>query len=98
MSVKNAANKKKHKVSFEAAVFALEDPLALSMIDSRYQEERWITLGRSGNRILYVARLVLEAANEEVIRIISAREATARERRQYYHDRGTGGRTGVTQP
>jgi hypothetical protein len=45
---KNAVNKRKHKVSFEAAVFAFEDPLALSMVDGRYQEERWVTLGRSG--------------------------------------------------
>jgi uncharacterized DUF497 family protein len=80
---KNEANKRKHQVSFEAATFVFGDPLALSLIDRRYDDERWVTLGRSGNRILYVAHLVYEDEDEEIIRIISAREATAHERRRY---------------
>lgn len=84
---KNKANKKKHGVSFEAATFVFSDPIALSKIDDRYDEERWNTIGKAGNRILFVAHTVREEDHEEIIRIISAREATAAERRVRHRDR-----------
>ena len=87
-SQKNVTNKKKHGVSFEAATFVFDDTAALSSIDDRYDDGRWFTIGRTGKRIVYVAHMVEEDDDEEeIIRIISAREATSRERRRYHNDR-----------
>lgn len=62
------------------------DPLHLSILDHRfsYFEERWITVGQTGRgKILVVANIFFNSNDEEVIRIISAREATLNERKQY---------------
>lgn len=83
---KNELNRKKHDISFEQAVEVFQDPLQLSILDGRfnYFEERWITLGASDDLLLLVvAHLYFTYQGEEVIRIISAREATSNERRQY---------------
>lgn len=83
---KDAANQEKHGVAFDEAREVFDDPLHLSILDRRftYFEERWITVGQSGARhVLVVAHLFFDQQDEEVIRIISAREATAREKRQY---------------
>jgi uncharacterized DUF497 family protein len=83
---KNQANKKKHHVSFEEAREVFDDPLQIALLDKRfsYFEERWITVGQtSKHRLLVVANLFFDENNEEVIRIISAREATIHEQRQY---------------
>jgi len=83
---KDSFNRHKHGVSFSEAREVFEDPLHVSLLDHRYSyfEERWITLGRSNTRrILVVANLSFNADGEEVVRIISAREATPSERRQY---------------
>ena len=58
------------------------DALALTFWDPDHsaEEDREVTIGRSAQqRILFVAH----AAREDRIRIISARQATSRERRQY---------------
>lgn len=63
-----------------------DDPLHLSILDRRfsYFEERWITIGEScARRVLLVAHLFFDTDGLEVVRIISAREATGNERRQY---------------
>ena len=80
---KVGTNRKKHRVSFEAAQLVFDDPHAVSKFDVRFDDERWATIGRSGARILFVAHLVIEKNDEETIRIISAREATREERRIY---------------
>jgi len=81
---KNRVNRRKHEVSFELARRVFDDPRALSKIDSRrFDDERWVTLGCGGNRILFVAHTYHEEGDEEIIRIVSAREATSRERRAY---------------
>ena len=85
-SRKNELNRKKHGISFEAAVEVFQDPLHISILDARfnYFEERWITLGASKDLLLLVvAHLYFTYQGAEVIRIISAREATVNERRQY---------------
>ncbi len=79
---KAAANVKKHGVSFEEAASVFLDASALTFWDPDHSEEedREITIGRSARqRILFVAH----APREDRIRIISARRATNRERRQY---------------
>lgn len=63
------------------------DPLALSRHDDEHSEaeERWLTLGRIENGQLSVVCHTFEevSAQEARVRIVSAREATARERQQY---------------
>jgi len=83
---KSESNLTKHGVSFEEAATVFEDPLHLSILDRRFEyfEERWITVGHSTNRrILVVANLFFDKDLEEVVRIISAREADRNEQRQY---------------
>ena len=82
-------NRQKHRVSFEMArVFA--DPFALVVQDRIVSGEyRWQTLGCvEGCLILLVAHTVGQFEHgTEVIRIISARRATATERMRYEQDR-----------
>ncbi len=83
---KDLINRSKHGVSFAEAREAFDDPLHLSILDERYSyfEERWVTIGQTmRTRLVVVANLFFNAEGEEVVRIISAREATASERRQY---------------
>ena len=88
-SKKNLTNIRKHGVSFEEAQEVFDDPLHIALLDHRfgYFEERWITIGRTEKRRLIVAaHLYFDDEGEEVIRIISAREATRNERRQYENE------------
>lgn len=83
---KNQMNIQKHRISFEEAREIFDDPLHLSILDERfnYFEERWITIGQTRNhQIVVAANLFFDEEGEEVIRIISAREATNNERKQY---------------
>ena len=85
-SNKNSENIEKHGVSFEQAHEVFLDPLHLSVLDERfsYFEERWITMGRtSSGEVIVVAHQYFVEEPEERIRIISARRATPKERRQY---------------
>ena len=80
-------NLRKHGVSFEVAATVFDDPLHLSMTDpvSSIKEERWITVGRSVDHrvVLVVQTYRLQRGDDEVIRIISARAATRKEKGQY---------------
>jgi hypothetical protein len=79
---KAAANLDKHGVSFEEAITVFDDPLASTLPDDQHSEDeaRFITLGMSSNsRVLFV--VYTERGSR--IRLIGARLATARERREY---------------
>ncbi len=83
---KNLGNIQKHGVSFEEAKEVFSDPFHISKLDHRfdYFEERWITLGCTAEEsILVVAHLFFDENGEEIIRIISARKASEKERRFY---------------
>lgn len=84
---KAASNQTKHGVSFTQAASVLLDPLALTVPDIEHSasEERWFTLGLCSNgKLLAVAHTyVTTEAGTARVRIISAREATRGERRQY---------------
>lgn len=74
-------NRRKHGVSFADAVGVFEDDLALTVRDaSSHSEDRFITLGSDPLGRLLV---VVYAWRDDRIRLISARESTRRERRQY---------------
>ena len=79
---KAAANRAKHKVTFEEATTVFGDPLARIVDDPRHsqEEERFVLLGQSARRRLLV---VLFTERGEAIHLISARKATRRERRDY---------------
>ncbi len=83
---KNLSNERKHGIRFEQAALVFLDPLVVSLKDRiESDEQRWQTLGRvEGLLLLLVAHTVhQENPAEEVIRIISARRATPKERRRY---------------
>lgn len=81
---KDAANQKKHCVSFAEAQSVFFDENAVQFYDEAHsgQEERFIMLGLSlYSRLLVVCHCERKSGN--VIRIISARKATASERTYY---------------
>ena len=80
-------NFKKHKVHFEEAVTVFYDPLSATFDDADHsvREQRFITIGFSSQgRLLVVSHTERDAA----LRIISARRATAHERKK--HENKTG--------
>ena len=87
---KAASNRRKHKVSFELAATVFEDRLARSIRDEEHGafEERWITIGvAQDGRTLVVSHTYVEDDGDVIsVRIISARQATSKERRHYEFD------------
>lgn len=82
---KNRQNRQKHGVSFELAQETFFDPFCLTLSDRLVDDElRLWTVGRVESLlILVVVHTLRDESGEEVIRIVSARKATARERRFY---------------
>ena len=81
---KERENQRKHGVSFEEAttVFADENARLKHDPDHSQDEDRFVLLGFSAKlRILVVAHAYRKGEKE--VRIISARKATRKERRQY---------------
>jgi uncharacterized protein len=86
---KAAINRRKHGISFEDATQVFEDEFALAEHDRIEDDEsRWRTIGMvAGVVVLLVAHTVKEEADDEIIRIISARRATRKERKRYEQNR-----------
>jgi uncharacterized protein len=86
-AVKAQTNLAKHGVGFEQAATVLQDALALTVFDIAHSEyeERWFTLGLSGEgKLLALSHTYQHTGPLDVtVRIISARPATRRERQQY---------------
>ena len=77
---KAKSNYKKHGVKFADAVGVFEDDNAITISDEHEREDRFVTIGMDFlSRIL----VVVYTFRDIVIRIISARKATARERKMY---------------
>jgi len=77
---KAVSNFNKHEVSFADAVTVFADDRALTMDDSQPDEERHITLGMDAlGRVL----VVVYTWRGNRIRIISARQSTPSESKQY---------------
>ena len=82
---KNKGNQKKHGISFEEAQGVFFDDEALVYNDPSHseEEERFLILGRSFKlRIVMICHCYRE---DDVIKIISARKATSKER--FFYDR-----------
>ena len=83
---KDEANQQKHGISFSDASEVFGDPVARTVADPRHSigESRYVTLGFTfAGRLLVVAH----TARGERVRIITARDATPRERKSYEYER-----------
>lgn len=81
---KERSNQKKHGVSFEEAATIFGDRLAITKPDPDHSEteERFVSVGMGIDGRLIVVSHVFR---DEKIRLISARKATPRERKDYAH-------------
>ena len=79
---KASRNLRKHRVSFDEAVTVFYDPFSATFDDPEHSvdERRFITVGYSARGRLLV---VSHTERGEVLRIISARLATPRERKRH---------------
>jgi hypothetical protein len=85
---KNRSNQQKHNVSFEEAQTVFYDASAMEFYDSAHsrKEDRFLLLGQSFSfKTLMVCHCYRE--EEGVIRIISARKATPKERKKYWSNK-----------
>ena len=86
-SSRNRINQSKHdRFDFETAARVFDDPNVVLMHDRRIEgEQRWHAIGAVSAALLLVVHVYTEddVNGEEIIRIISAREANQRERRIY---------------
>ncbi len=84
---KNRKNLARHDVDFQTAERVFEDAYSLTMRDAVHdeEEERYVTLGEiaPGVVLFVVHTWYADDDGEEVIRLISARAATSREKRSY---------------
>jgi uncharacterized DUF497 family protein len=82
---KARSNLEKHSVSFEEAVTVFADPLYVDFFDPDHsgEELRYLIIGMSeAERLLIVSY----TERNDVVRLISARELTAAERKAYEED------------
>ncbi len=83
---KAAANVENHDgITFEEACEVFDDDYAVVEVDEAHSfgEQRYRIIGASSQRLLFVVYVERE---EEVIRIISAREVKPHEKEKYYED------------
>ena len=81
-ATKAESNERKHGITFEVAtlVFAGNDRIDRVDFESS-DEERWVAIGWADGFEIYV----FYTARDEVIRLISAREASRHEREEYWN-------------
>ena len=92
-SEKNRINQHKHGgIAFESAALVFDDPHVVFRKDRIVTgEQRWHAIGAAEGAVLlvvHVSRMENGNGEEEIIRIISAREADKRERRIYIQQAG----------
>jgi len=82
---KNEVNRTKHGIDFETAQLVFDDPCCVTFVERVTEGEvRWHAIGSIESLIvLVVAHTYREEASDEVVRIISPRLATRREKRLY---------------
>ena len=82
---KEQINIKKHGMDFETASRVFDDENRIEIYDDLHSdyEDRYITIGMI-DEITCIAMVVYTERDTDVIRIISARRATPKERRKYY--------------
>jgi uncharacterized DUF497 family protein len=81
---KDKTNTVKHGISFAVAITAFDDPFQLRALDLKHSspgEKRQWLIGEADIGVLVIIFTIRQPGN--VFRIISARKANRRERRQY---------------
>lgn len=87
---KAASNFRRHGIAFAQATTVFLDPLARSMPDEDHSdvEDRWVTIGQTEDgRLVVVVHTFRQRDDQSLVRIISARDATRRERRIFESER-----------
>lgn len=81
---KEKINIAKHGIDFSTAAHVFKDNNCLELYDEAHSdtEDRYITIGLIDEVACVV--MVVYTEREEIIRLISARKATNRERKMYY--------------
>ena len=74
----------KHNLDFKTAMLVFRDRHRLEFYDEIHSldEDRYITIGSVNGTVLIL--MVVYTERNNALRIISARKATSKERRQYY--------------
>ena len=83
-------NIRKHSVSFELACRVFNDPVLYVLYDyanSTIDEDRYVCIGNIGDGVTVLS--VAMSERDEYIRIISARKATNKERKDYENNAKT---------
>ena len=82
---KAESNRRKHGVSFDLAIQVFDDPNVIAEQDRIVDgEARWRSIGMAaGVAVLVVGHTVRGQGEDEIVRIITARKATRKEREQY---------------
>lgn len=83
---KEKLNIQKHGVTFEQASYVFSDQFALNKFDNEHSEneDRWLLLGKSLNEtLLLVVHRFVNDSGLELVRVISARKATKKEKQVY---------------
>ncbi|MBI4802738.1 MAG: BrnT family toxin [Elusimicrobia bacterium] len=86
---KDEANVAKHGISFKIAITAFDDPFQLRAPDLKHSspsEKREWLIGEADVGVLVIIFTIRQPGN--IFRIISARKANRRERRQYEQNKG----------
>ena len=81
---KDEANAVKHGISFNVAITAFDDPFQLRAPDLKHSspgEKRQWLIGEADVGVLVIVFTIRQPGN--IFRVISARKANRRERRQY---------------
>lgn len=87
-SNKAKENERRHYVRFDEAVLAFDDENGLESFDALNSDNeiRYRLIALSPIRLLFVAYTIRETRGEEIIRLISARKATAYETELYSYE------------
>jgi uncharacterized DUF497 family protein len=87
---KAKSNFEKHKITFQKATEAFDDPFLVFKKDGREDgEERWRIIGASYDRnfLMFVVYTMRVEGEKEITWLISARRVTKPERKEYEHGR-----------
>lgn len=80
---KEKNNALKHGLDFSFAEQVFCDALAVTVYDRYDGEDRWHTFAHVGNKVLLVVHVYPDPDDNDWVRVIGLREATAQERKFY---------------
>ena len=82
---KASKNYEKHRIRFETAITAFDDPFALIAPDAKHstplEEREWLIGEADGDLVIVV--IFTRRHQRKIVRLISARPASRKERRTY---------------